>query len=130
MKNDSISENIKSSRFYLNKIVANRIKEEPVKKRYNILQKVYYEILKKEKDNITIKVITETFVEPDELFHIKLEHIVDYMLKKEMSDIEVKENINKLLSPLGPEVSYIVSSITKKMLGVHLVLPPHLKIEK
>jgi hypothetical protein len=26
--------------------------------------------------------------------------------------------------------SYIVSSITKKMLGVHLVLPPHLKIEK
>lgn len=31
-------------------------------------------------------------------------------------------------SPLGAEVSYIVASVTKKMIGVHLILPPHLKI--
>ena len=47
-----------------------------------------------------------------------------------MSDKDVEENIKELLSPLGAEVSYIVASITRKMIGVHLILPPHLKIEK
>lgn len=130
MGNKSIPENIKASRFYLNEIVANKIKKDPDKKKYNIVQEVNYEILKNEKDNLTIKVTTETFVDPNELFHIKLEHIADFMLKKEMSDKDVEENIKELLSPLGAEVSYIVASITRKMIGVHLILPPHLKIEK
>ena len=130
MSDKNIFENISARRFYLNEIVANTIKEDPVEKRYNITQKVNYDILKNTKDHLSIKVTTETFVDPEDLFYIKLEHIADFKLKKEISNKEVETNINELISPLGEEVSYIVASITKKMIGVHLILPPGLKIEK
>lgn len=130
MSDKSILQNIKAKRFYLNKIVANRIKKDPAAKRYNITQEVDCEILQNTKDNLSIKVTTETFVDPDELFHIILEHIADFKLNKEISDEEVDENINELISALGEEVSYIIASITKKMIGAHIILPPGLKLTK
>lgn len=130
MSDKSIFENIKARRFYLNEIVASRIKKDPAGKRYNITQEVNCKILENTKNNLSIKVTTETFVDPEELFHIKLEHIAEFKLKKEISDEEVDENINELISALGEEVSYIIASITKKMIGVHLILPPGLKVEK
>lgn len=130
MSDKSIYENIKARRFYLNKIVADKTEEKPVEGKYNITQEVNYAILKNTKDELSIKVTTETFVYPEDLFHIKIEHIVDFKLKEEIPDKKVEENINELISMLGEEVSYIIASITKKMIGVHLILPPILKVEK
>ena len=102
MSDKNIFENISARRFYLNEIVANTIKEDQSRKD-TILHKKLIMIFKKYKGSSFIKVTTETFVDPEDLFYIKLEHIADFKLKKEISNKEVETNINELISPLGEE---------------------------
>lgn len=128
MVSKDIEEPIKARRYYLKKIIANKIEKRPDTKEIKIAQEIKHSILNNNNEHLTININIKTFLEPEALFSIELEYIIEFKLNNALRNDEVKKNINKLISPLGQEVSYTISSITKEMLGTPIVLPPKLKI--
>ncbi|NLJ57677.1 MAG: hypothetical protein GX339_02410 [Tissierellia bacterium] len=130
MKNKDIKDNIKLRRFYLRKIEATRIDKNPEQETLKMFQKAKYEILENKGEKVLIKLSTEIVVEPETLFSIKAEHIIEYILKGPVSNEEIEENIDILLSPLGSELSYIISTISKEMINTRIILPPKLDLDE
>ncbi|MGB9975806.1 hypothetical protein [Thermovenabulum sp.] len=130
MSKSDIFHKIKRKRFYLNKINAIKINKEPSDNTISINQDASYSILEKSKDRLSVKVNTKFFVEPEALFSIELEYIIEFELNEEITDKEIEDNINEMITPVGGVSSYIVASITKEMLGSYLILPPTLKVSK
>lgn len=58
------------------------------------------------------------------MFSIELEYIVEFSLNEEVTDEEIKNSIDAMISPLGGEVSYIIATLTEKMIGSYIILPP------
>ena len=51
------------------------------------------------------------------------------MVDREITDENIHNNIKEIIAPLGAEVSYIIASITKEMIGSHVILPPVLNLD-
>lgn len=130
MEDKGILLKINKREFHLNKIEAQKIDIVPQNKNINIKQDVACSILKKTREDLFIKVNTKIFVVPEALFSIEIEHEIKITLKEEISNEEIENNINEIITPLGAEVSYIIASVTKKMIGAHIVLPPIIKVDK
>lgn len=126
MKEDNIINNIKRRKYYLNMIHAKKIDEKPEYDSAKVLQKTEYEILENKDDKLSMKISTKIFMEPEAFFSIEMEHIIEYILKYPISNTEVEKAIDILVKPLGSEISFLVSSITKEMLNTRVILPPKL----
>lgn len=126
---ESIANNIRRRVYYLNKIEANKINKKPEDDSVKIKQYADYEILENKEEMVAIKLITKFSIEPEALFSIELEHIIEYFLKSPISNDEIDRDINLLLKPLASEVSFIFSVITKDMLNSRIVLPPILNLK-
>ena len=118
----------KIGRIYLNKVVAIRIDKKPDDTAISVNQGTEYTILNNSKRGISIKVNTKTFMEPEVLFSIEIEHIIEFMVDGEITVEEINNNIEEIITPLGAEVSYIIASITKEMIGSRMILPPILNL--
>jgi hypothetical protein len=68
--------------------------------------------------NINSEFIPEIFLEANFEFIVNLEFEVD------VSDSDIKENINDILYPLGGRISYLISVISREMDGDNLIVPP------
>ncbi|HHZ01978.1 MAG TPA: hypothetical protein GX396_03410 [Tissierellia bacterium] len=129
MKNKDIKDIVKSRRYYLNKIEAKRIDKKP-DEAIKMSQQTEYEIIENKDGKLSIKLNTKIFMEPESLFSIKTEHIIEYMLEEPISNEEVEKNIDILLNPLGGELSYIISTISKEMINTRIILPPKLEFKE
>lgn len=118
----------KSRGAYLNKVIAVRMDRKLDETAASVNQETKYEVLNNPKEGISIRVNTKTFVEPGALFSIEIEHIIELMADEEITVGEINNNIEKIIAPLGAEVSYIVASITKEMIGSRMILPPILNL--
>lgn len=116
-------------RSYLNEIRAIRIDKRPDETTVDVNQKTKYIISDNSEKNIVIKVNTETFLKPEALFSIEIEHVIELMVDREITDENIHNNIKEIIAPLGAEVSYIIASITKEMIGSHVILPPVLNLD-
>lgn len=123
-----LTKNIKR-RSYLNEIRAIRIDKRPDETTVDVNQKTKYIISDNSEKNIVIKVNTETFLKPEALFSIEIEHVIELMVDREITDENIHNNIKEIIAPLGAEVSYIIASITKEMIGSHVILPPVLNLD-
>ena len=85
--------------------------------------------MENKEEMVAIKLITKFSIEPEALFSIELEHIIEYFLKSPISNDEIDRDIDFLLKPLASEVSFIFSVITKDMLNSRIVLPPILNLK-
>ena len=130
MSNKNVLKKINSRRFFLNKISANRLAIEPKDETIDISEETYFEIIENNNEYLSLRVITKIFIEPEALFSIEMEHIINYRLLGKMVNEEIDDNIEELLFPLASEISYITSSVTQKLIGTHIVLPPTLNIIK
>ena len=128
MGNSNILSKTKRRRLYLNKVVANKIDKEPEDTTVNINQDTVCVILENTKEMLSIKVNTKIFIEPEVLFSIEIEHIMEFILREKITDEEIEKNIDEIVAPLGAEISYIIASLTKEMLGSHIILPPGIKV--
>jgi hypothetical protein len=127
MSNKDILTKIRNSSFYLDKITAKKINKKPDYTQVNINQHTVCTILEGSGDNLLIKVNIKTFLEPEALFSIEMEYIMEFEFKEEITDKEIKDNIDEIIAPLGRVSSYIIASITKEMLGSYMILPPIIK---
>ncbi|WP_303862009.1 hypothetical protein [Alkalibaculum bacchi] len=129
MNNKGIMEKIKGRKIRLINFCAKKSNHQPENSQVDIKQKHNYEIILHSTDELSIRFMSKIFVEPEGLFEIETEHVLTYGLDEAVTEMEVKENIIKLLSPLGSEISYLISTVIKEMIGVRIVLPPSLVFE-
>ncbi|NLY17797.1 MAG: hypothetical protein GX045_02310 [Clostridiaceae bacterium] len=129
-RKDIIKNKIKTSKFYVNKVTAEKINKGHSDEPLSINQEAVCTILENSNDYLSIKVNNKISFKPEALFSVEIEHIMEFKLKDKMTDKEIKDNINEIVIPLGGVSSYIVSSITKEMIGSHLILPPTIEIRK
>ncbi|MDI9475520.1 MAG: hypothetical protein ACOX0L_00635 [Natronincolaceae bacterium] len=115
-------------RVYLNKVTAVRMDKKLDDTAVSVNQETKYKVLNNPEGGISISVNTKTFVEPGVLFSIETEHIIEFMVGDEITVEEINSNIREIIAPLGAEVSYIVASITKEMIGSRMILPPILNL--
>ncbi|MDD4779356.1 MAG: hypothetical protein PHT02_01945 [Tissierellia bacterium] len=130
MENVNIMDKTRGRRYYLNKIKAMRIDEKPEKNTVNISQDTEYEIIENNEKKLVIELKTKTFIEPEALFCIEMEYVIEYMLKDLIGDKEIKDNINTLLSPLGNEISFLISILTNEMINSRVILPPAIALNE
>lgn len=130
MSNKDIFTKIKNVGFYLNKISAKKINKEPADNTIDMDQDAVCTILENSKNNLSIKVNTKTSLKPEALFSVEMEYIMELEFNEEMTEKEIEDNINEIVTPLGAVSSYIIASITKEMLGSHIILPPTINVSK
>lgn len=130
MSDKNILSKVKNREFYLNKLVANRIEKQPKDNKINISQDVFCTILEKTKERLTLKVNARVFVVPEAFFSIETEHVLEVVFREETTDEEIESTIDEIIAPLGTEISFIIASLTKKMFGAHIILPPRIKVYK
>lgn len=130
MDNKDVLKKLKRKEFYLNKITAKKIDKVPSDAKININQHTSCKIMKNSDGNLFIKVITKTFIKPAALFSADIEYIMKFESEEGITDKEIEDNINEIVMPLGGMNSYIIASITKEMLGTHLILPPIIKVSE
>lgn len=128
MENKNIKDTIKGRRIYLSKINAKKIEKKTEPTPVELIQDSMYKILENKEENVTIQVNTKVYMKPEALFDIEIEHIIEYIFKDVISDMEIEESIDELLNPLGSEVSFIISAISKDMLNTRIILPPKINL--
>jgi len=130
MSSRDVLKKLSARKFFLNKVSANRLDIEPKNETVNISEETHFEIIENNSEYLSLRVITKIFIEPEALFVIELEHIIEYKLQEKITNKEIDDNIEELLFPLASEISYITSFMTQKLIGTHIVLPPKLNIIK
>lgn len=113
---------------YINKISANKIDKKPEDNTINLNQISDYQIIENSKELLIIKVINKINLEPEALFSMDIEYIMEFELKEEIKEEYIKANIDNIIRPLGPEISFMIATITKEMIGSRIILPPAISI--
>lgn len=130
MAEKSTLKKINKIKFFLNKIVANKIENEPEEMNIDLALETDYIARKKTDDELIIESTVKVFLEPEALFFIELEYITEIKLLESISDEEIDDGIDELLSQLGSEASYMISTLTKKIIGTYIILPPIISFKK
>ncbi len=126
MKNEDLIKKIRLRRMYLDKIEARRIDKKAEPSNIKLVQDSEYQILENSEEKTSIKLNTKIYVDPQALLDIEVDYMIEYMFKEFISDKEIHESIDVLISPIGNEISHIVSFITKEMFDNRVILPPRI----
>lgn len=59
-----------------------------------------------------------------------LEYIIEFELEEKITDGEIDDNIDILISPLEQETSYLIATLTKYIIGTYIILPPQLEVSE
>ncbi|NLY66259.1 MAG: hypothetical protein GX069_01730 [Tissierellia bacterium] len=125
----SIWERIKSRKIILYNIEAKKIDKNFDQDSSDISLETIVEIVNSDSETLSIKADTKVSFIPESLFSINIGHFVEYKLINKLDDKEIEDNINELMAPIAVEVSYLISFLTQKMIGTHIILPPKLNIK-
>lgn len=130
MKQDFSRENVKKYQTTLCKINAEKIEREPESDSLSIKREDHYEI-KDLVDNIfTLRLFSKVHVEPEALFCIYLEYEINYEFTHKVDKKFIEKNSEELLHPLGSDVSYLTSTLSKMFTDSYFIMPPSITIRK
>lgn len=104
------------------KKIKNSKKESEVVLNNSVKTKV--DIINKDDELLKLGVSIEVGFEPESIFKIRLEYLIEYLLNEPLSDEEIKLNYNELIKPIGHEFSYVTSFISCRMINQPIVMPP------
>jgi len=129
MKRKFDRNNIKKMYFHLYKVNAEKIDKEPNGEGVYIHRSDKYEILDLNDYTFSLKIISKVFIEPEALFCINLEYKANFELSHKVDEAFIKKNANELLNPIGSEMSYIISTLTKAITDSYFIMPPMISID-
>lgn len=113
----------------LQKVSAEKVDKEPETDHLSVKRVDKYEIIDLNENKLTLKLFSNVFVEPEALFCIFLEYAINYEFIHNIDKKFVENNIDELLHPLGGEVSYMTSTLSKMFTNTYFVMPPSISIE-
>ena len=76
----------------------------------------------------SLKLDSKVFVEPEALFCIYLEYRINYEFSHKVATKFIEKNIEEILHPVGSEVSYVTSTLTKFLTNNYFIMPPTITI--
>lgn len=100
--------------------IINNFDEEDVNYKLNVA----YKIVENNDGVVNIKVKVNSNFIPDFLFKAAMDFNVIVEYEKKVDNKDIIENIGDIIYPIGSEVSYLLSTITKSMSDMPLILPP------
>lgn len=130
MKQDFDSNNVKKFEIILCKVNAERIEKDPSGTRLTVKREEEYEILDLKENTCSLKLSSKVFVEPEALFCIYLEYRINYEFSHKVDAKFIEKNIEEIFHPVGSEVSYVTSTLTKFLTDNYFIMPPTITIEK
>ena len=110
--------------FYLISLNAKKIDKSPKTDSIDVRQNISTCILINDEKVLKIRVIIKTHLEPEALFYIDTEHIIEFAVCEPISKQEIEENINDLIYPITADNSSLISTLTYGMINHRVVLPP------
>lgn len=121
--------NVKRTLTSLKKVCAERIDTLPGDS-FIIKRSDKYEILDLEESSVTLKLISKVFMEPESLFNICLEYktIIEFNHKIDKGFVE--KYIDEMLSSMGSDISYTISTLTNMLVDEYFIMPPIVSIDK
>jgi hypothetical protein len=131
MRNEFNPKSIKKANLYLYKINAEKIeKNQQGEDGFNVKRSDKYEVLDINDSNFSLKFVSKVFVDPEALFCIDLEYRANFEFSHKIDKKFIDKNINELLYPIGGEMSYITSTLTKALTDHYIVMPPIISIDE
>ena len=130
MKQDFDSNNVKKLEITLCKVNAERIENDPSGTRLSVKREDKYEILNLKENTFSLKLNSKVFVEPEALFCIYLEYRINYEFSHKVDRKFIEKNVEEILHPLGNDVSYVTSTLTKFLTDNYFIMPPSITIEQ
>lgn len=130
MKKKFNSESIKKSQFVLQKISAERIDALPNTEGFTIKRSDKFEILALNSNNVTLKLISKVYVDPEAMFFICFEYKASFEFDHKIDKSFIDKNIDEILLPLGSEMSYTTSTLTKLLVDHYFIMPPIIAIDE
>lgn len=130
MENKFSPENIKKANINLVKLHAEKIETELQNIEFTIKRSDKYEILAMRSNGVSLKFSSEVSVEPKALFTISFEYKADFEFNHDIDTSFVVSNINDILQPIGNEISYIISTMTKLINDTYIIIPPIVSISQ
>ena len=130
MKRDFDSDNVKKFEVTLCKANAERIEKDPSGTRLTVKREDKYEILDLKENTFSLRLNSKVFVEPEALFCIYLEYRINYEFSHKVDTKFIEKNIEEILHPVGSEVSYVTSTLTKFLTDNYFIMPPTITIEQ
>lgn len=129
MRKKFSGENVKRTSTSLKNVCAERIDTLPGDS-FIIKRSDKYEILDLKENSVTLKLISKVFAEPESLFNICLEYKANMEFTHKIDKGFVEKYINEILSPMGSDISYTISTLTKMLVDEYFIMPPIVSIDK
>lgn len=129
MKKKFSMENLKRTSMILKNVSAERIDALPGES-FLIKRSDKYEILELKENAVTLKLISRVSMEPESLFEICLEYKASLEFKHKIDKSFIEKNIDDMLQPLGSDISYMISTLTKLLVDEYIIMPPIVSIDK
>lgn len=130
MKQEFDSNNVKKFDITLVKINAERVENNPTENRLTVKREDKYDILDIKENIFSLKLNAKVFVEPEALFCIYLEYRINYEFNHKVDKKFIEKNVEEILHPVGSEVSYVTSTLTKFLTDNYFIMPPTITIEQ
>jgi hypothetical protein len=92
---------------------AEKIEKKPSSTKFTITRVDKYEILEIKENAFSLKLNSSIFIDPEALFRVNLEHQIKYEFTHEIDTKFIENNLEEIFHPVGSEVSYITSTLTK-----------------
>ncbi|GEM_PF-1011920 len=127
---DFNSNNVKQFEIKLCKVIAERIEKKPHGTKLAISREHEYNILDLKENSFSLKLNSKIFLEPEALFCINLEHIINYAFAHKVDAKFIEDNVEEIFRPVGSEVSYITSTLTKFLTDNYFIMPPTITMEQ
>lgn len=129
MKREFDPGNVKTIETTLCKINAERIEKDPAGIKLAVKKEDKYKILDLKENTFSLKLDCKVYVDPESLFCIYLEYRINYELSHKVDKKFIEQNAEELLYPLGSEVSYVTSTLTKLLTDNYFIMPPTISID-
>jgi len=130
MKRAFDSNNVKKFEITLCKVNAEKIIKKLTGPRLAVTQADKYEILDLKENIFSLKLNSKVSVEPEALFCIYLEYRINYEFTHKVDTKFIEKNVEEILRPVGSEVSYVTSTLTKFLTDNYFIMPPTITIEQ
>ena len=130
MKQEFSKKNIKKYVASICKINAEKIEGDLNGQGLAIKREETYEIEKIKDKSFNLRFLCKVYIDPEALFCADLEYEVYYEFTHNVDKNFIDDNIDVLLRPLGNEVSYFTSTLSKMFTNVYFVTPPVIKTGK
>ena len=129
MKKKFSLDNIIRTQITLNSVSAERIDANDGES-FVIKRSDKYEILDLNEKTVSLKLIAKVFAEPEILFKICLEYKASFEFNHKIDKAFVEKNIDDILLPLGSDISYTISTLTKMLVDEYFIMPPIVSIDR